>query len=375
MMTSAATQAATTSDRRVSRKWRLDSTPSPSPLPSGERAGVRGGALPQGLQTSRVLFELGQVILAIDGHHALQQLGRLRDFPFFLPDPREQVVGPGHAQFITQTPADPKAGQRARGRVIVPLAQHIGLADHPVGIRHAGLIAEPAHHRERALVVRERLLIVARLAGHQPEIRRQYREGRVVARPGQQVERLKIIGPCPLPFAGVGAQVAQIRQRGADASLIAEDLLRLEDFLVVLLRLFPPAADRADVTQVAQSGDQRAPVSGLPVAGQGLLIVVVGLRVETAPEVLVADLIEPVGGRGGHGLPARSTSQDSIARRTASLAPARIEVPSPTRIASKLYLSSRVRDALALFTSANFSAGSRLSCPACLPISASPTIR
>src|SRR5205807_1515648 len=195
MITSAATQAATTSDRRLSRRWPLDSIPSPSPLPSGERAGVRGGALPQSLQTPRVLFELGQVILAIDG----------------------------------------------------PLARH------------------------------------------QPEIGVQHRESRVVARPGQQVERLKIIGPCPLPFTGVGAQVAQIRQRGADASLIAQDLLQLEHFLIVLLRLLPPAADRADVAQVAQGGHQRAPVAGLPVACQGLLIVVICFRVETAPEVLVAE--------------------------------------------------------------------------------------
>src|SRR5207249_7414029 len=115
---------------------------------------------------------------------------------------------------------------------------------------------------------------------------------------------------------------------------------------IELLRLLPPAADRADVAQVAQSGHQRAPVAGLPIAGQGLLIVVVRLRVETAPEVLVADLIEPVGGRDGHRLPVRCTSQEAIARRTASFASARIEVPSPTRIASKLYLSSRVRDAL-----------------------------
>src|SRR5437867_913621 len=90
--------------------------PSPSPLSSGEGAGVMGDAVPQRLEPARVLFELGQVILAIDGDDALQQLGRLRDFPFFLPDSREQVVGPGHAQFITQTPADPKPGRAPRAR-------------------------------------------------------------------------------------------------------------------------------------------------------------------------------------------------------------------------------------------------------------------
>src|SRR5438876_9779652 len=77
--------------------------PSPSTLPwpiafrrskgSPERAGVRGDALPQRLQPARVLLELGQLILAIDGDHALQQLGRLGDLPFFLSDPGEQVAG------------------------------------------------------------------------------------------------------------------------------------------------------------------------------------------------------------------------------------------------------------------------------------------
>src|SRR2546422_9721772 len=56
--------------------------------------GFSSSAIPQRLQPARVLFELRQLILAIDGHHTLQQLSRLGDLAFILSDPGEQGAGP-----------------------------------------------------------------------------------------------------------------------------------------------------------------------------------------------------------------------------------------------------------------------------------------
>src|SRR3989442_1485881 len=73
--------------------------------------GFSSSAFPQRLQPARVLFELRQLILAIDGHHTLQQLSRLGDLAFILSDPGEQVAGPGHAQLIAQAPTDPETAE------------------------------------------------------------------------------------------------------------------------------------------------------------------------------------------------------------------------------------------------------------------------
>src|SRR5207237_7769047 len=147
------------------------------------------------------------------------------------------------------------------------------------------------------------------------------------------IQRFQVVRPRPVPFPRIGPKIPQIRQRGADPPLIPLNLLELEHFLVVALRLLAPAADGADIPKIAERRSQRPTISAQAIMFECFLIANVCFGVVAPRKMLVSLAIELFGVRIEHDREGHFWSN----RSTACLAPVRIELPSPTRIVSKLY--------------------------------------
>src|SRR5438105_5756298 len=110
----------------------------------------------------------------------------------------------------------------------------------------------------------------------------------------------QVVRPRPLPFSRIGPKIPQIRQCGADPPLIPLNLLELEHFLVVALRLLAPATDGADIPKIAERRSQRTTISAQAIMFERFRIADVRFGVVAPRKMLVALAIELFGLRIEH---------------------------------------------------------------------------